>query len=598
MTQPTIIDRFHALASAHPGDPLYTWVDDEGRDRETLSFGDTLALAEVVAAQLTEKHGLRAGDRVLLVYPPSLDFVVTFLGCLLAGLVPAPVYPPNPLGLEHDLGTFAAIATDCRASAVLTNASYARMRQLGAVKRLFTRNTARWPDVPWHTVAATRGTAAAPTHVACPADVAFLQYTSGSTSTPKGVMITHTNIVAEAEANARDLGLRRSVRCVFWVPQYHDFGLISGILSALAGNGHLYMMSPMAFVRRPSVWLEVMSRVRATHSATPNFGLELAVRKTTPTERARWDLSALEAIVCAAEPVRAATLDAFNAAFGPAGLSPTVVRPSYGLAEHTVSVTVGRSLRLEVDRASLEAGRAVPRREGAPSMTLVGCGHVTKPNAVVRIVSPDTGRPCADGEVGEIWVDSPTKAAGYFGREEATREFFGARVDDPADDRTYLRTGDLGFFWDGELVPTGRCKDLIIIRGRNYYPQDVEDDLRAAHPSIRPGGVAAFARPNPYGEEELVVVVEVAEERSGRAIAGEVATAVRRLIQASLQVSCAVVVVGAKGTVPKTTSGKVRRQACRESLSDGSLESAATTFLVSRVPSGAEVIVPAASPGP
>ena len=287
----TVLASFEQLCARHPGLPLYTWVDDHGRDQVTLTFAQMREAAAAVAAHLTSQCGLKAGDRVLLVYPPSLDFVVTFVGCLMAGIVPAPIYPPNPLKLRKDLATFQAIATNCQAAAVLTNKEYARAKMLGGLKAFVGREGVRWPDLPWHTVEGVKPRRqAAPAHVAKPGDVAFLQYTSGSTSTPKGVMITHANVLAEAVANAQDLNLRASVRCVFWVPQYHDFGLISGILSALAGNGHLYMMSPFAFAKRPAVWLEVMSRVRATHSATPNFGLELAVRKTTPEQRATWDL--------------------------------------------------------------------------------------------------------------------------------------------------------------------------------------------------------------------------------------------------------------------------------------------------------------------
>ncbi|HZI03033.1 MAG TPA: fatty acyl-AMP ligase, partial [Archangium sp.] len=501
----SVLARFDQLRAEHPELPLYTWVDEHGRDQLTLTFAQTREAAAAVAAHLTSQCGLKAGDRVLLVYPPSLDFVVTFVGCLMAGIVPAPIYPPNPLKLKQDLATFQAIATNCRAAAVLTNKEYARAKLLGGLKSFVGREGVRWPDLPWHTVEGVkpRRPAAAPAHVAQPGDVALLQYTSGSTSTPKGVMITHANVLAEAAANARDLNLRPSVRCVFWVPQYHDFGLISGILSALAGNGHLYMMSPFTFAKRPTVWLEVMSRVRATHSATPNFGLELAVRKTTPAQRAAWDLSALEAIVCAAEPVRASTLEAFHAAFAPSGLRPGVVYPSYGLAEHTVSVTVGGKRVLKVAKRALEEGRAALAADAEDSLPVVACGRVSKPGLRVRIVDPQTRVPLADGRVGEIWVDSPTKAAGYYGREAESRELFQARVAEPSDERGYLRTGDLGFLWEGELYPTGRSKDLIIVRGRNYYPQDLEDGLRNAHPAVRPGGLLAFSAPDAAGEEGL-----------------------------------------------------------------------------------------------
>ncbi|WP_375765676.1 FAD-dependent oxidoreductase [Archangium gephyra] len=577
----TVLASFDQLRARHPNLPLYTWVDDHGRDQVTLTFAQTWEAAAAVAAHLTSQCGLKAGERVLLVYPPSLDFVVTFVGCLIAGIVPAPIYPPNPLKLKKDLATFQAIATNCQAAAVLTNKEYARARLLGGLKAFVGREGVRWPDLPWHTVEGVKPRRqAAPTHVAKPDDVAFLQYTSGSTSTPKGVMITHANVLAEAIANARDLNLRTSVRCVFWVPQYHDFGLISGILSALAGNGHLYMMSPFAFAKRPAVWLEVMSRVRATHSATPNFGLELAVRKTTPEQRASWDLSALEAIVCAAEPVRASTLEAFHAAFAPSGMRPGVVFPSYGLAEHTVSVTVGGKRVLKVSRLALREGRAAPPGDSDEAVPLVACGRVTKPGLRVRIVEPQTRVPLADGQIGEIWVDSPTKAAGYYGRESESRELFQARVADPSDDRGYLRTGDLGFLWEGELYPTGRSKDLIIVRGRNYYPQDIEDGLRNAHPAVRPGGLLAFAAPDAAGEEGLVVVAELQD--GAREPAEVVARAIRDRVFQDHQLGCSGVVIGQRGTVPKTTSGKLRRQTCREDYLSGALERASKTLHVAR----------------
>ena len=577
----TVLASFEQLRARHPHLPLYTWVDDHGRDQVTLTFAQTWEAAVAVAAHLTSQCGLKAGDRVLLVYPPSLDFVVTFVGCLIAGLVPAPIYPPNPLKLRKDLATFQAIATNCQAAAVLTNKEYARAKLLGGLKAFVGREGVRWPDLPWHTVEGVKPRRqAAPAHVANPGDVAFLQYTSGSTSTPKGVMITHANVLAEAVANARDLNLRPSVRCVFWVPQYHDFGLISGILSALAGNGHLYMMSPFAFAKRPAVWLEVMSRVRATHSATPNFGLELAVRKTTPEQRASWDLSALEAIVCAAEPVRASTLESFHAAFAPSGMRPGVVFPSYGLAEHTVSVTVGGKRILKVARLALQEGRAAPPADSDEAVPLVACGRVTKPGLRVRIVNPQTRVPLADGQVGEIWVDSPTKAAGYYGRESESLELFQARVADPSDDRGYLRTGDLGFLWEGELYPTGRCKDLIIVRGRNYYPQDIEDGLRNAHPAVRPGGLLAFAAPDATGEECLVVVAELQDD--AREPAEAVARVIRDRVFQDHQLGCGAVVIGQRGTVPKTTSGKLRRQTCREDYLTGALEKASKTLHVAR----------------
>ncbi|MDT7790313.1 MAG: hypothetical protein QOF58_8732 [Pseudonocardiales bacterium] len=554
----TVVPAFQALRKRSPGRSLFTFVDERGRDEEAVTVAEMGEAASSIASAL-RGWGFQPGDRALLVYPPGPDFVRALLGCLAAGVVPVPVYPPNPLRLGSDLAGFRSIVDSCEPVAVLTNSAYERARTVGAVTGFFDRSKPEWPRLRWHRTDRVRP-AEFEWHSASEDDPALLQYTSGSTAAPKGVVITHGNLACEVAANARDLGLGDDTVGVFWLPQYHDLGLISVILSTLAGNSHSYLMSPLSFLQRPALWFEVMARVGATHTAAPNFAFELAVRKTSVEQRASWDLSALRVVMSAAEPIRVSTVDAFYAAFAPSGLLRSSFYPAYGLAEHTVSVSMGGQAVVHLDRAALQRGEVVAAADGLP---VVGCGRITKPSSSVLIVDPATGAVCAPDRVGEVWVTSGTKAAGYFGLPDETLRMFSAQV--PGDDRLYLRTGDLGFFLDGELFITGRLKDVIIINGRNHYPQDVEDSVRDCHALVRPGGVVAFGVPGESGER-LVLFVETREKK---APPDEIAEAVRRRVFETHGLAVDEVVVGAQGLVLKTTSGKVRRGACRQAFLEG-----------------------------
>jgi acyl-CoA synthetase (AMP-forming)/AMP-acid ligase II len=402
-----------------------------------------------------------------------------------------------------------------------------------------------------------------------------LQYTSGSTSAPKGVIITHGNLINETRCNARDLGLGADTRCVSWLPQYHDFGLISVIISSTVGNGHTFLLSPLTFLRRPHLWFEVMSRVRATHTAAPNFAYELAVRKTTPRQRAGWDLSSMRVFMSAAEPIRPSTMDKFYAAFAASGVAKDTFYPAYGLAEHTVSVSMGGTAVLTLDRRALERGEVrIARADGdrgsdgpgpVDGLGIFGCGRITKPGATARVIDPETRRPTPSGRIGEIWVNSNTKAAGYYGLDAETEAVFRATVAEDDDPTEYLRTGDLGFFHDGELFITGRVKDVIIVNGRNFHPEDLENSLRERTAAIRPGGLAAFSVPADDDEpERLIVFAESKEKKPGAVRCREIAEAIRHQLLADHRVAVRTVVVGRPGLVRKTTSGKVRRSACRQ----------------------------------
>lgn len=582
----TVVGRLRRVGRETPSTVLYTFVDESGADAEHMTWGETLAQAERVAAGLAHA-GLEAGDRAVLVYAPSLDFVRAFLGCLLARVVPVPLASPNPYNLDQDLPPLANVARSARAKAWLTDGVFAGLREYVA------NHPGALPELPWIDTSALGDVPPAPARpLPSPDDVAFVQYTSGSTSSPKGVLITYGNLLHQHVVNARELDMGPDARMAMWVPHYHDFGLVSGLLSALHGNGSLWMMSPLTFVQRPHLWLELASRVRATHTASPNFGYDLVVRKSTPEQRSGWDLSALRVAMSAAEPVRPETVRAFVDAMAPSGFDPRAFCPAYGLAEHTVGVSVRGRASARVDRAALERDRRVsPAAGDAPAVDCVGCGRPSD-GVTVRVVDPETSEALGDDRVGELWVDSPSKAAGYDALPEETRATFEAEL--PGDARRYLRTGDLGFVHEGEVFVVGRLKDTIIVRGRNLHPQDVEDSVRASHPLVRPGGVVAFGLPGPASAgDELAVVVEVRDATPGQCEA--IAAAVRASVVRDHRQACRVVIVARPGAVLKTSSGKLRRRACRDAFERGEM----ATLFVDRAAEPATLadVVEAMDPG-
>ena len=568
-----LLNRIAELGARFPEAEAISFVDDDGGVVESLSRAGVVAEMAAVADFLG-RGGVEPGDRALLVFPPGLDFVRGLIGCMAAGVVAVPVYPPDPVNPHTTIEHLRRVAADCDATTVVTSCGYADARELGVAMSLEAGRAVEWPaELSWQVIPPP-GQGCVPEGMSGwspgPDTPALLQYTSGSTSDPKGVVITYGNLAHQFEFNRRYLGLGLGARGVFWVPGYHDFGLISGILSTLAGNFELTLMSPLSFVRRPAVWFEVMDRVRATHTVSPNFGFELAVRKTTAQQRAGWDLSSLTMVMSAAEPVREDTTGRFLEAFRVTGLRPEAFCPSYGLAEHTVGVSLWGRGSVRVDRGQLETQRLAVVTEGADAKVLMGCGALTD-DVDVRIVDAETCVELGEGQVGEIWVDSPSKAWGYWGKPQDSRATFQARLAGEQDSgRGYLRTGDLGFVRDGQLYVCGRVKDLLIVAGRNIYPQDIEDSVRECHPVIRPGGIAAFSIEE-NDSEALAVLVEVATDTAAQVLS-EVAAAVRAAVLRNHQLRCAVVAVAPPGGVSKTTSGKIQRARCRTRLLDGSLD--------------------------
>jgi amino acid adenylation domain-containing protein len=558
----TLVEMLRDHAARHPDRTACVFLLDGDEEGERLTYAELDREARRVAAQL-RAEGL-AGERALLLFPPGLAFVAAYFGCLYAGVVAVPVYPPRS---NRNLDRLQSIVADARARAVLAT---------DEVITTLARNADAAPELArlrW--IAADKpGTDEAPWLDAgvAPGDVAFLQYTSGSTSTPKGVRVTHANLLVN-EAMMRDaFGHSEGLVVAGWLPVYHDMGLIGNVLHPLYMGGTCVLMSPAAFLQRPARWLEAVTRYGAETSGGPNFAYDLCVERISAEEKAALDLSGWRVAFCGAEPVRAATLERFAATFAECGFRRDAFYPCYGLAEATLFVSAGRAQDPPVIRTfkadALEQDRGVPAAADEPGASLVGCGFAWHEGRV-EVVHPETRTPLAPGEVGEVWVAGPHVAGGYWNRPEATEETFAAYT--AGGEGPFMRTGDLGFVDGGELFITGRAKDLIILRGRNLYPQDIELTAGTGHPALQPGGGAAFPV-DVDGEERLVIVHEVRRTAIRSLDPAEVAGRIREAVAAAHEAAVHDVVLIGPGTLFKTSSGKVQRQLCRRAYLAGSLD--------------------------
>jgi thioester reductase-like protein len=554
----TLVTLARQRAHQFAGKTAYTFLDDGLHDSQSCTYAELDLAARDIAVALQEQGF--TGERIMLLFPPGMDFVKAFFGCLYAGAVATPVYPPQDI---RHLDRLQAIIDDCDAKAILTIPALAGLvgaaaATLPGLRRLSVLTTG--PVNEARVAAWTEPRIDA-------SSIAFLQYTSGSTGEPKGVMLSHGNLLHNQKLIGD--GFRDDVEMVglSWLPMYHDMGLIGHIVQPLYQGIHSLLMSPLDFLKRPMRWLEAITRFKVTTSGGPNFAYELCVRRVSPEQRATLDLSSWTLAYSGAEPVRAQTIERFSDAFASCGFRREAFYPCYGLAEATLFVSGGRRREQPVirrfDGESLAANQAVPATGGKSTgkeRSLVGCGQIPESLRVV-IVSPETGERLPDGQVGEIWVKGESVAAGYWKNPQATEAVFGARLPGTGEG-PFLRTGDLGFLLDGELYISSRLKDLLIIRGRNHYPQDIEQTVESSHASFRAGCCAAFTT-EIDGEERLVVLQEVNPQSFVAAEATGIVRSVTQQVASEHGIHLYELTLVEPRTLPKTSSGKIRRSACR-----------------------------------
>jgi len=549
-------------AQYQPDKQAYIFLENGETESAILTYGELDKKARIVATRLQSWQG----ERALLLYPSGLEFIISFFGCLYAGVVAVPLYPPRR---NQKLSRLLSIFSDTQAKVALTTTSVLaeiekrqeEEAELAELKLIATDTIEANPQefVPKSVT---------------PESLAFLQYTSGSTGTPKGVMVTHGNLIHNQQMIRRAFGHSEQTIFVGWLPLFHDMGLIGNVLQPMYLGIPSVLMPPTAFLINPICWLKAISKYKATTSGGPNFAYDLCVRKVKPEQLANLNLKSWDVAFNGAEPIRAETLEQFSEKFAECGFSYSAFYPCYGMAETTLLATGGnknqkpmiqRVLAGELERNSVVKSLIFSKE----SRMIVGCGRPHL-DTKVYIVNPESLTCCKEGQVGEIWVSGSSVASGYWNRSSATQETFQAYLKD-TEEGPFLRTGDLGFLLDDELFVTGRLKDMIIIRGQNHYPQDIELTVEKSHIALRPTCGAAFTI-EVKGKERLVIVQEIERTYLRKVnineVVGNILEAVA--VEHSLQVSAVVLVKTA--SIPKTSSGKIQRDACRVKFLNGSLD--------------------------
>jgi acyl-CoA synthetase (AMP-forming)/AMP-acid ligase II len=564
----SLVELLSYRAEDQPDKQAYSFLKNGEVEADVLTHASLHLQAQAIAAHLQTLQA--EGKCALLLYPPGLEFIAAFFGCLYAGVVAVPAYPPRR---NQSLSRLQAIAEDSEAVAVLTTTAL-----LESIQERWQQDVDT-TDLHWvatdgvdHSLAQAWKRPALDSQ-----SLAFLQYTSGSTGNPKGVMVSHGNLLHNLAMIYQCFEHSPESQGLIWLPPYHDMGLIGGVLQPLYGGFPVTLMSPVDFLQKPIRWLQAISRYQATTSGGPNFAYDLCLRKVTPEQRETLDLSSWEVAFTGAEPIRAETLEQFAQTFASCGFRKEAFYPCYGMAETTLIVSGGSKAAApivqKVDSVALEQNQitAINYHPTDPTEVreLVGCGWSWLGQKVL-IVDPQQGTLCADNQVGEIWVSGQSVAQGYWNRIEETEKTFNAYVADTGEG-PFLRTGDLGFLQAGELFITGRIKDIIIIRGQNHYPQDIELTVEQSHPALRPNCGAAFSV-DFKGSERLVVVQEVERSYLRKLNIKEVINNIRQAVVAQHGIEIYTTVLIKTNSIPKTSSGKVRRQACKAEFLTGSLD--------------------------
>ena len=587
----SLVDLLSQRAIYQKNQIAYTFLKDGENKEITITYGELDRKARLIGG-LLQNLGL-SRKRALLMYPPGLEFIAAFFGCLYAGVIAIPAYPPKR---NHSLEQFQAIVKDSQATEVLTTTSiwkktersFSQHSELDSLRWLATDNIDGNLSSSWQRPGISKDT------------LAFLQYTSGSTGNPKGVMVSHGNLLHNLSLIQKGFGHNLHSQGVIWLPPYHDMGLIGGILQPLYVGFPVTLMSPILFLQKPLRWLQAISQYQATTSGGPNFAYELCARKITPEQRENLDLSNWEVAFTGAEPVQADTLERFASTFADCGFRKEAFYPCYGMAETTLFVTGGRKAIPPVVQSVVEANLAknqvILSKEDLPgTRKLVGVGK-SNPEQKFIIVDPDRLNKCPVNQVGEIWISGTSITQGYWQQPQKTEQTFNAYTKN-TQEGPFLRTGDLGFVReDGELFITGRLKDLIIIRGRNHYPRDIELTVEKSNSVIRAGCGAAFAV-EIEGQEKLVVVVEVDRQFSRQfktvnqhnqeiqiqinhspeniapnSDCDDVFHSIREAVVKNHGLRVDVIQLLRMGSIPKTSSGKIRRSSCRTKFLESTLD--------------------------
>jgi acyl-CoA synthetase (AMP-forming)/AMP-acid ligase II len=551
-----LVDLARMRADSTPSQRAHTFLSDELEIVQELNYEDLDRLARHVAVEIRSASG--SGERGLLLLPPGLEFIGAYFGCLYAGCIAVPVYPP--LNRSSDWERTELIAADAGVSFVVTTPAFAALFDDGRkswptlaslrmqlVELGVSHRADEWRDI---TIA--------------PDSIAFLQYTSGSTGTPKGVMVSHANAVHNLGIIETHFEHDESSCGVIWLPPYHDMGLLGGVLAPMYTGFPCHLMSPLTFAQKPACWPRAISRYRATISGGPPFAYDLCLRRVEPELVQQLRLDSWRVAFVGADRINEQGLRRFAEHMEPAGFRANALYPCYGLAESTLMVSGNKPLRplptVRASRSALADSLVRERKADEEGVTLVGCGAPAT-GLSVAIVDPNTRRSVSDGQVGEIWVSGPSVAQGYWRKPEDSKAAFRARLANDGG-REYLRTGDLGAFHDGQVVVTGRIKEVLIVRGRKYYPNDLERTAQSSHPALRTGGGAAFVRED--DEQKIYLLQEVRRDALRAFDARSALSAVQGAMASEHGVVFAGVTFVRPGTLPKTSSGKVRRGAARE----------------------------------
>jgi acyl-CoA synthetase (AMP-forming)/AMP-acid ligase II len=562
----SLVEILRHRADQQPQDIAYIFLPDRDGERMQITYGDLFARAHSLARRL-EARGSR-GDRAILLFSPGLDFIAAFFGCLLAGVIPVPMAIPRR---DSRRDASKAIVADCSPRFAVGSRRLVAGARPDLAER-FSDAGVEWVFADCVHLQRDCGSDSLPT--VRREDIAFLQYTSGSTSTPKGVIVSHDNLLHNLEMIRIAFGNTGRSTHVSWVPHYHDMGLILGILQSLYVGALCVLMPPVSFMQRPLSWLRVIHDYRAEVAGGPNFAFDLCVRRHRAEQMTGIDLSRWRLAYNGAEPVRAETIEQFYSTFSRYGFAANTAHPAYGMAEATLLISSGKRgagpVTTTISRDALQRHQAIAPAQIEDAHRVVGCGRAL-PGEQLAIVDLESRRKLSPGVIGEVWASGPNVAKGYWGNTKATNETFRAVIDGE-ELRCWLRTGDLGFLdEDGELYITGRIKDLIIIRGINHYPQDVESTVQDCHPALRRHCGAAFSVADQSGEEQLIIVQEIERAYRYEVALPEIIAAIREAVTRDHDIAPHDIVLIRTGTLPQTTSGKIQRHLARQLYLAGSL---------------------------